>query len=430
MPTLPPPTLACLELIVAETDDDTLGVNPLSYTHAEMYMAFLDRVRDGLTSERERELCALGTTRVRKIMEATKHISRSQNRHDGPTFAPLFVPLHRRLEVLSATIINGTHVTFFPLILAGIAYFSPMFRMFMIGYIAFIVYESYFNKVPPSFRRSSEWFRSLPILRHHANYFPHRTVRRPGATLDASRNYLFISHPHGLNAQGSLITFSGTKSGHLADLFPGIWCRIQSLPYQFVVPFWRELAIMAGASDCRAENILRSFDGPGKSTAIVLGGARESLEATPNSYRVIVKSRKGFVRMALKSGADIVPVFVFGENDLLVNSAANNPKLRAWQDKMYAKYGVPIVMNGGRSWLGYFGGFIPHRGPLSVVIGEPLVVPEKKENPTAEEVDALHDKYCEALETLYKTYQPIYAPGIELELPTHDASPRGGIRLL
>eukprot|EP00760_Papus_ankaliazontas_P017228 PhM_4_TR17075/c0_g1_i5/m.87189/K14457/MOGAT2, MGAT2; 2-acylglycerol O-acyltransferase 2 len=327
--------LACLELIVAETDDDTLSVNPLSYTHAEMYMAFLDRVRDGLTSERERELCALGTTRVRKIMEATKHISRSQNRHDGPTFAPLFVPLHRRLEVLSAMIINGYNASMYPLILAAIAYFSPMFRMLMIGYIAFIVYESYFNKVPPSFRRSSEWFRSLPILRHHANYFPHRTVRRPGATLDASRNYLFVCHPHGVHGQGSLITFSGMKSGHLADLFPGIWCRVHTLPYQFAIPFWRELGILAGVSDCRPENILRSFDAPGRAAAIVIGGAREALESTPHTARLVLKNRKGFVRMALMAGADLVPVYVFGETELCPNPAAKWPLLRRVQIWLY-----------------------------------------------------------------------------------------------
>ena len=47
--------------------------------------------------------------------------------------------------------------------------------------------------------------------------------------------------------------------------------------------------------------------GPGHSVAIVVGGAAESLEARPGNFTLTLKHRKGFVKLALRSGY----VFVF-----------------------------------------------------------------------------------------------------------------------
>jgi len=40
----------------------------------------------------------------------------------------------------------------------------------------------------------------------------------------------------------------------------------------------------------------------GKAVILVVGGASESLESTPGTYRTIVKRRKGFVKLALQHG--------------------------------------------------------------------------------------------------------------------------------
>ena len=42
--------------------------------------------------------------------------------------------------------------------------------------------------------------------------------------------------------------------------------------------------------------------GKGNAAIIVVGGAEEALEAHPNNYRLTLKNRKGFIRMALKTG--------------------------------------------------------------------------------------------------------------------------------
>ena len=52
-------------------------------------------------------------------------------------------------------------------------------------------------------------------------------------------------------------------------------------------------------------------------------------------------------------------------------------------------------------------GIVPHRNPITVVTGSPIKV-DKVDNPTSQEINDLHQKYVEALQKLYATYNPIY----------------------
>ena len=61
----------------------------------------------------------------------------------------------------------------------------------------------------------------------------------------------------------------------------------------------------------------------------------------------------------------------------------------------------------GRGIFQYNYGIVPHRKPVTVVIGKPVPVP-KTPNPTAEDILSMHKKYVEALQELYDTYNPIY----------------------
>lgn len=57
-------------------------------------------------------------------------------------------------------------------------------------------------------------------------------------------------------------------------------------------------------------------EGMGRAITIVVGGARESLDAKPGQLKLVLKRRKGFIKLAIRNGADLVPVLGFGENDL------------------------------------------------------------------------------------------------------------------
>lgn len=40
----------------------------------------------------------------------------------------------------------------------------------------------------------------------------------------------------------------------------------------------------------------------GKATILIVGGIAELMESKPDSYRILIKKRKGFVKLALKHG--------------------------------------------------------------------------------------------------------------------------------
>ncbi|KAK0483123.1 diacylglycerol acyltransferase-domain-containing protein [Armillaria luteobubalina] len=71
---------------------------------------------------------------------------------------------------------------------------------------------------------------------------------------------------------------------------------------------------MGSVSKRSRGNILQS--GPGQSITVVIGGATESLSAHPGTADLTLRKRLGFIKIAIQEGADLVPVFSFGENDI------------------------------------------------------------------------------------------------------------------
>lgn len=70
------------------------------------------------------------------------------------------------------------------------------------------------------------------------------------------------------------------------------------------------------------------------------------MEAYPGRYRLIINNRKGFVRVALETGASLVPVFVFGENDVYNTlEVPEDSPIRKFQEavKKWLRFTIPII---------------------------------------------------------------------------------------
>ena len=79
----------------------------------------------------------------------------------------------------------------------------------------------------------------------------------------------------------------------------------------------------------------------GNAVVIVVGGANEAMDAHHGTAILTLAKRKGFVRLALKTGATLVPVFAFGENDIF--DQVENPEggvLRAFQKRVKSLIGI------------------------------------------------------------------------------------------
>ncbi|RKO95626.1 diacylglycerol-acyltransferase, partial [Caulochytrium protostelioides] len=228
--------------------------------------------------------------------------------------------------------------------------------------------------------------------------------------LDSSKNYVFGYHPHGIVSLGAWINFA-TEANHVSDFFPGLRIRLLTLSSNFHVPFWRELLLslgLASVSRRSCDNILSQ--GPGNSCMIVVGGAAEALNAFPYTQDLVIKRRLGFIKLAIRRGASLVPCYSFGENDLW--DQVPNPEgslLRKFQHLMQKYTTISPPLFHGRGVWNYNIGIVPFRRPVTTVVGAPIHC-VKTSHPSNEMVLEYQQRYMAALEDLWHTYKDKYAP--------------------
>lgn len=147
--------------------------------------------------------------------------------------------------------------------------------------------------------------------------------------------------------------------------------------------------------------------------ALIIGGAQEALHARPGNYRLVLKNRKGFVKLAIQTGAPIVPVISFGEIDLF-DQPSNEPGslLRAYQDFVKRWTGVVPAVFLGRGFIENTFGFLPYKKPITTVVGAPIKVTENPK-PSREEVDEVHQKFMEEIAKLFEDHKYKYIKNAE-----------------
>lgn len=187
------------------------------------------------------------------------------------------------------------------------------------------------------------------------------------------------------------------------------------------MPIQRELLLNAGLSSASANSLTalltQSNDPADESNkdgftsngvGLIVGGAREALQTRPNTYKFVLKNRKGFARIALQTGAPIVPVLSFGENEIyeVIDYQAGSLG-RLIHDIIKWFTNVSLAHYNGRGYFQYNYGLIPRRRPITTVIGAPIPV-HKTPNPTDEDINRTHAIFCTQLNELFETHKGKY----------------------
>ncbi|KAJ5210281.1 Diacylglycerol acyltransferase [Penicillium cf. griseofulvum] len=357
--------------------------------------------------------------------------TRSAGRASAPTYqssrgrkrihwAPLNIGLERRLQtfvVLCHTLTIAIFLTIF--------FFTCAIPLSWPLLVPYLVYISLFSTAATSghLKGRSQFLRSLPIWKVYASYFPARLHREE--SLPPTKKYIFGYHPHGIISHGAFAAF-GTEALGFSKLFPGITNTLLTLDANFRIPFYREYALAMGiASVSResCENILTKGgadgEGMGRAITIVVGGARESLNARPNSLRLVLKRRKGFVKLAIRTGADLVPVLAFGENDLYDQvDSDQHPLIHKIQMLVKQTLGFTIPLFHARGVFNYDVGLMPYRTPLNIVVGRPIPVMQQQNRDKINDqyIDELHSRYVGELMRLWDQWKDVYAKDREGEL--------------
>eukprot|EP01118_Nematostelium_gracile_P013579 TRINITY_DN5154_c0_g1_i1.p1 TRINITY_DN5154_c0_g1~~TRINITY_DN5154_c0_g1_i1.p1 ORF type:complete len:319 (-),score=61.86 TRINITY_DN5154_c0_g1_i1:59-991(-) len=227
------------------------------------------------------------------------------------------------------------------------------------------------------------------MIEYAINWFPLKLVQKQ--ELDWRKQYIFALHPHGMMPWVILPIGKGQQWD---KLYPGIFVRALAASILFKIPICREGLIWMGVVDASRFNASQALKS-GSSISVIVGGSAELLEAQPNTDILILKRRKGFVRLALENGVDLVPVYGYGINDLYIQFPWFK-KARQWFTSMTQ---IAPTFGLGRQFCYMF----PLQRPIAVLVGRAIPV-NKVEDPTDEQVDALHEKYMEELQQLFDDY--------------------------
>ena len=287
----------------------------------------------------------------------------------------------------------------------------PLLWPILLPYLIYVLFSK--AAISGELSHRSNFIRSLPIWSLFAQYFPARLHR--SAPLSPTRKYIFGYHPHGIISHGAFAAFA-TEALGFSQLFPGITNTLLTLDTNFRVPIYRDYALkmgLASVSRESCENLLSkggpNKEGMGRAITIVVGGARESLDAQPHSLRLVLKRRKGFVKLAIRTGADLVPTLAFGENELYDQvQPEQHPFIHKAQLIVKKVLGFTVPLFHARGVFNYDVGMMPYRRPLNVVVGRPIKVQQSKK-PDDAYVDEIHRLYTQELERIWDEWKDEFA---------------------
>jgi 2-acylglycerol O-acyltransferase 2 len=165
----------------------------------------------------------------------------------GIRFAPMNVPLQRRLQTLvvlfhSTCIALSISAFFF---LCAIPIFWPLLIIYMIYCMSSNAATS------GTLKHRSNLLRSLPIWSLFASYFPARLHR--SQELPPTRKYIFGYHPHGIISHGAFAAFA-TEALGFSQLFPGITNTLLTLDSNFRIPIYRDYVLAMGLASVSRES--------------------------------------------------------------------------------------------------------------------------------------------------------------------------------
>lgn len=167
----------------------------------------------------------------------------------------------------------------------------------------------------------------------------------------------------------------------------------------FWVPLERHLWWWIGTRPA-SRQVMHKQLAEGGTVVLIPGGVQECSFMEPGKEVAFLRSRKGFVRIALQHGAPLVPVFSFGQTNMYKWVRFGPPFLSsATMHKISRTIGfLPM-------WVyGKWGTLLTFEVPVHMVIGKAIEVP-KVENPSQEQIDVYLQRFINALDRLFHEYK-------------------------
>ncbi len=334
-----------------------------------------------------------GLTRVfnkeKKRANRTMSAADVRSSHSGLRFeAPPSSLLGNVLTVTSLFLMFGA-VLLAPVLVLVASVLALLFPVFLFTLVALLVSTIFVARGP--------WLalRRFPLFDHWRSFFSFRVhMEAPCPTKS-----LVCAFPHGVFPLGLFLA-----SGATEEIFPNHAPHVRHVGAVASVFFWlpllAPLLTWIGSVPANLPTIRHHLDHD-DCVFLLPEGIAGVFQTSWTRERIFLQTRKGFIRVAMACGANLVPAYVFGQSHLLSVLPGSGSLLERWSRRMRVSMSL------------FFGEFflpIPRAIPVLMVLGEavPCAV---NEAPSQEEVDALHSQFCGAIVALFEKHKHAYGWG-------------------
>lgn len=202
----------------------------------------------------------------------------------------------------------------------------------------------------------------------------------------------FLEFPHGIFPMGQFLSASSIR-----DITPNQMICGTGADVVFMFPILRQIFTWIGTNPAKRINITKILQ-RGDHLAIIPGGIAEMYLINKDTEGIYLKKRLNTIKAIIQEGADIVPVYFFGNTNLF--HITNNNNSNSFLAKISRKIRASIVLFYGRNYLP-----VPLRTPITMITGKVIEI-KQKDFPSDEEVQCVMDKVVEAVAELYDTKKP------------------------
>ena len=232
-------------------------------------------------------------------------------------------------------------------------------------------------------------------------YFSFRFIaeERPKNPSDKDyRPWIMVAPPHGVFPYGNLLAmlvWPALNGSHFRGLASSSALR---------PPIFKQILRSMGVVDA-SRHVARKMVEEGNCLGISTGGVAEVFETNAEDECIVLRERIGLIKLAIQTGADLVPCYLFGNTDLLGCWAGEGiPHGRTILERISRKIGFALIFIHGR-----FGLPIPRRVPVLGVMGKPIPTFHLKcEQPTQEQLYSIQKLLLDEMEEIFERYKGLY----------------------
>jgi len=252
-----------------------------------------------------------------------------------------------------------------------------------------------------------QWVRNSFLLLFkflaHVNGVRIASLGGEGLSADPSRRYMYAWHPHGfLSCIPSCLMGEMAISGAPHDR---VWYGTCA-PVLFYIPVLGEHFMMSNARPVDKRTLERILGHKnGHSIALQPGGMKEQAATRHDQEQAFFPKRLGFIRLAIKHQTPLMPLYIFGENQLYRRIDGFG-----WLTKLVykltgltlpiftSKFGLPMCL------------LTPITTPIHIRYGNPIEVGPQADEPSDACVNEVFERYLTELQRLFTAHASTCLP--------------------